>query len=45
MEDNEIVMLGYVDEAALVEEVEDDLQRLLYLFNNTAKALNMVYIY
>lgn len=41
MGDQEITILCYADDAVLVAENEDDLQRLLHRFNCTAKSLNM----
>uniref|UniRef100_A0AAR5PIR3 Reverse transcriptase domain-containing protein n=1 Tax=Dendroctonus ponderosae TaxID=77166 RepID=A0AAR5PIR3_DENPD len=41
MGDAEIQIMCYADHAALIAEGEDDLQRLLHLFNLKAKSLNM----
>lgn len=42
MGNENISILCYADDAVLIAENEDDLQRLLYLFNSIAKSLNMV---
>lgn len=42
MGNRNITILCYADDAVLVAENEDDLQRLLYCFNRVAKTLNMV---
>lgn len=42
MGNRNITILCYADDAVLVAENEDDLQRLLYRFNCVAKSLNMV---
>ena len=42
MGDQEITILCYADDAVLVAENENDLQRLLHRFNCTAKSLNMI---
>ena len=42
MGSKEVKILCYADDAVLVAESEDDLQRLLYQFNKAAKKLNMV---
>jgi len=39
--DRKIKLLYYADDAVLMAEKEDDLQKLLYTFNTTAKALRM----
>ncbi|XP_057652376.1 uncharacterized protein LOC130891569 [Diorhabda carinulata] len=42
MWDRNITILCYADDAVLVAKNEDDLQRLLNLFNWTAKSFNMI---
>lgn len=42
MGDKEINIICYADDAALVAESEDDLQRLLHQLNRTAKSFNMI---
>ncbi|KAK9887098.1 hypothetical protein WA026_020042 [Henosepilachna vigintioctopunctata] len=42
MGDKEISILCYADDAVLIAENEDDLQRLLHQFNLTAKSFNMI---
>lgn len=41
MEDRKIKILYYADDAVLMVEKEDDLQKLLYTFNTIAKELRM----
>ena len=41
MGDREIKILCYADDAVLIGESEDDVQKLLQVFNRTAKSLNM----
>ncbi|XP_030766597.1 uncharacterized protein LOC115890494, partial [Sitophilus oryzae] len=42
MGDRNITILCYADDAVLFAENEDDLQRLVYLFNLVAKSYNMI---
>lgn len=42
MGNKEVKILCYADDAMLVNKSENDLQRLLYQFNKTAKKFNMI---
>ena len=42
MGDKEIKAICYADDVALISESEDDLQRLLYKFGQTASAFHML---
>ena len=41
MGEREIKILCYADDVVLIGESEDDVQKLLQVFNRTAKSLNM----
>jgi hypothetical protein len=41
MGDSEIKIICYADDAVLLSDNEDDLQRMLFNFNKAAKAFNM----
>ena len=42
MSTNEIKIICYADDAILIADSEDNLQRLLYQFTTTAKTYNML---